>query len=278
MLEMPGGVDLDHFDLMFNLVPEAAQTLRDTLGVAVIGREPRIGVTRERHAKWARATQTCLAEFHAQYPAVQGMRVKELRDRIAPSLPVPAFESFLHGGSTTLGITVRNGVVRVAEHDVAASPGDQTMWEDVYPLLRGTGVGIASAVPRTQELAQACRVDLRRLTDMLYRRRAVGTVYRVGADRFCLRTTLAGLASTAATLAHASADGSFTVAQYRDAIGTGRMLAIEILECLDRVGATMRVGEARRMRDEHVKMLSEASTVTSPAAQVVPPMQERRKR
>jgi selenocysteine-specific elongation factor len=283
LLEAPGGVDLDHFELMFNLAPQAAQALRDAFGVVVIGRDPRVGITRDRHASWKQATHACLETFHALHPAVHGMRVKELRDRIAPSLPAPAFEAFLHGGSSPRGIVVRSGMARLAEHDAAANPGDRALWESVYPLLRGTGNGISTALPRTRELAQAARVDLRLLTEMLYRRRAAGTVHRVGAERFCLRTTLAGLAATAATLARSSADGNFTVAQFRDAIGTGRLLAIEILECLDGAGATLRVGEVRRMRDEHVKLLDDAPAV-APAASpvrvvpVVPGVPQRRKR
>lgn len=260
LLEAPGGVNLDRFELMFNLTAQAAQALRDALGMVVIGRDPRVGVTRERHAEWCQATHSCLEAFHTQHPAVQGMRAKELRDRVAPSLPMPTFESFLHGDSSSRGIAVRNGVARLVEHDVTANPGDRDLWASVYPLLRGTGTDISSVVPRTRELAHAARMDLRVLTELLYRRRAAGTVHRVGSDRFCLRTTLAGLASTAATVAASSENGHFTVAQYRDAIGTGRLLAIEILECLDGVGATMRVGEGRRLRDEHLKLLHEKPT------------------
>ncbi|MDP2261918.1 MAG: selenocysteine-specific translation elongation factor [Hydrogenophaga sp.] len=260
LLDAPAGVDLDRFEQMFNLTAPAAQALRDALGVVVIGRAPHIGTTRERHVAWQQATQACLEAFHTQHPAVHGMRVSALRDQVAPALPVPSFEAFLHGGTASRGITVRNGVARLAEHDVAANPGDRALWEAVYPLLRGTGTDLATALPRPQELARAARVDLRALTDLLYRRRATGTVHRVGADRFCLRTTLASLASTAATLAHASPDGRFTVGQFRDAIGTGRGLAIEILEYLDSVGATMRVGEARRLRNEHVAQLQASTT------------------
>lgn len=260
LLQAPGGVDLDQFELAFNLAPQAAQKLHDALGVVVIGREPRMGVTRERHACWERATRACLEAFHKEHPALHGMRAQALRDRIAPAMPVPGFEAFLHSGSSSRGIAVRHGVARLVEHDVAANPGDRALWESVYPLLRGKGTDTASAVPRARELAQSARVDLRALTELLYRRRAAGTVHRIGADRFCLRTTLAGLASTAAQVAASSPDGHFTVAQYRDAIGTGRLLAIEILECLDGVGATMRVGEGRRMRDEHARQLQEAAT------------------
>ncbi|MBL0420619.1 selenocysteine-specific translation elongation factor [Ramlibacter sp. AW1] len=257
LLESPAGVDLDRFELMFNLAPPATQALLDALGVVVIGRQPRIGITRERHALWERATHACLEAFHAQHPAVTGMRIKELRDRVEPSLALPAFEALLHAGSLSRRVAMRNGVARLAEHDVAANPADRALWEAVYPLLRGAGGSIASALPRTQELAQAARVDPRALAEMLYRRRAAGMVHRVGADRFCLRTTLSALATTAGAVARSSPDGSFTVAQFRDAIGTGRGLAIEILECLDGVGATRRVGEVRRMRDEHLHLLED---------------------
>ena len=254
LLALPGAVDLDRFEAMYNLTREAAQALREAMELVVIGRNPRIAVSRERHADWEAATRTCLQAFHASHPAVHGMRAQELRDRVAPTLALPSYEAFLREGSMSRGISVRHGVARLVEHDVTANPGDRALWEVVFPLLRGTGGDIPSALPRTQELAKSARTELRVLTDLLYRRLAAGTVHRVGADRFCLRTTLAGLAETAATVAASSDDGRFTVAQYRDAIGTGRLLAIQILECLDKAGATVRVGESRRMRDDHVNL------------------------
>jgi selenocysteine-specific elongation factor len=259
LLDAPGGVALEPFERMFNLTAAAAQALRETLDVVVIGRSPRTGISRQRHSAWQQASQDCLQTFHSEHPAVPGIRLQALRDQVAPALALPVFEAFLHGGSGSRGISVRNGLARLAEHDLPTHPGDRDLWSSVYPLLRGSGRDIASALPRPQELAQAARVDPRAVTELLYRRRAAGTVHRVGKDRFCLRTTLAGLAQTAAALAHASPDGCFTVGQYRDAIGTGRGLAIEILECLDSVGATLRVGETRRLRNEHVAQL-QAST------------------
>ncbi|TFY98459.1 selenocysteine-specific translation elongation factor [Ramlibacter rhizophilus] len=266
LLQSPGGCDLDQFDRMFNLAPDAAQALREALGVELLGRDPRIGITHDRLTGWERATRDCLAEFHALQPAMPGMRMKDLRDRVAPALPLPAFEALLHGGSLSRAVAVHQGRARLTEHDVAANPADRQLWDAVYPLLRGSAGGISTVLPRARELAQAARVDPRALTEMLHRRRVAGTVHRVGADRFCLRTTLASLGSTAATLAAASPDGSFTVAQFRDAIGTGRGLAIEILECLDRAGATLRVGEVRRMRDDHLQQWAASSEGGAPRA------------
>ena len=46
-------------------------------------------------------------------------------------------------------------------------------------------------------------------------------------------------------------DGSVGAAAFRDAIGTGRKRAIQILEFFDRVGYTRRVHDAHRLRSGH---------------------------
>jgi selenocysteine-specific elongation factor len=44
----------------------------------------------------------------------------------------------------------------------------------------------------------------------------------------------------------------FTVIQYRDAMGCGRNLAIEVLEYFDAIGYTSRQGDRRSVRTNHV--------------------------
>jgi hypothetical protein len=51
----------------------------------------------------------------------------------------------------------------------------------------------------------------------------------------------------------------FTAAQYRDATGTGRGLAIQILEVLDGLGVTQRLGDARKMRKDPTAVLGAAA-------------------
>ena len=77
----------------------------------------------------------------------------------------------------------------------------------------------------------------------------------VTADRFYPRATLATLAAIAQATAQAQPNGQFTAAQYRDATGVGRSLAIEILEFLDTLGITQRIGDARKMRKDFVPIL-----------------------
>ena len=77
-----------------------------------------------------------------------------------------------------------------------------------------------------------------------------GRVAPVAPNRFFLPETVRELTEVAAVLAAESPDGSFTAAMFKDRSGIGRNLTIEVLEYLDRIGATRRVGDARVMLPE----------------------------
>jgi selenocysteine-specific elongation factor len=69
---------------------------------------------------------------------------------------------------------------------------------------------------------------------------------------------VARLAATAALLAEQSGGSGFSAAQYRDAIGTGRTLAIQILEFFDGIGVTRRSGDLRRMQPDYLLIVGVA--------------------
>ena len=51
---------------------------------------------------------------------------------------------------------------------------------------------------------------------------------------------------------------AFAAAAFRDRIGTGRKLAIQILEYFDRTGMTIREGDLRRLREDRLETLKGA--------------------
>jgi hypothetical protein len=61
------------------------------------------------------------------------------------------------------------------------------------------------------------------------------------------------LAAAARSLAERSHDGKISAAAFRDRIGTGRKLAIQILEFFDRTGMTIREGDLRRLREDRLE-------------------------
>jgi len=125
----------------------------------------------------------------------------------------------------------------------------------VLPALQAGG----ATPPTVPELAAALRLKDATLKDFLHRKSRGGDPLRVPPDRFYPRATLAALAATAVQVAKASANGMFTAAQYRDATGTGRGLAIQILEFFDGLGITQRIGDARKMRKDPAAILGAAA-------------------
>jgi selenocysteine-specific elongation factor len=130
----------------------------------------------------------------------------------------------------------------------------------VRPALESCGFN----APPVRELAAQVKLKEAVLKDFLYRKAKTGEVMRVTGDRFYPRATLATLAAIAQATAQAQASAQFTAAQYRDATGVGRSLAIEILEFLDSLGITQRVGDARKMRKDFVPILGAATAQPPP--------------
>ena len=73
----------------------------------------------------------------------------------------------------------------------------------------------------------------------------MGEVFRVAHDHYFTRAAVADLAAIALDLSEA--DGEARAAAFRDRIGTGRKLAIQILEFFDRIGYSRRIGDGHRV-------------------------------
>ena len=99
--------------------------------------------------------------------------------------------------------------------------------------------------PRVRELAAALGLEPEAVERFLSRAERLGRVARVADNRFFLPETLARLAEIARELADSSPEGTFTAATFKDRSGVGRNLTIQILEYLDKMGATRRIGDAR---------------------------------
>jgi selenocysteine-specific elongation factor len=76
---------------------------------------------------------------------------------------------------------------------------------------------------------------------------------------------VATLAAQAAQVAQSVGGKGFTAAQYRDAIGTGRTLAIQILEFFDSISVTLRQGDLRRMRTDYQLVVGNTKVATLPS-------------
>ncbi|MBS0321067.1 MAG: selenocysteine-specific translation elongation factor [Proteobacteria bacterium] len=246
------GVDIARFARTFNLAPAHRDALLAAAGAIVVDR---------RHALPAVRIATLEADavaavdgFHGQHPQLPGLALNALRAEIAPALGDETFAALLRTRAGALGLEIGGATVHRRGHVTTANKADETLWQRTLPRLIEAGFhGIALA-----DLALDLRIGESVLTDFLHRKAATGDVHRVNPHRFYPRALMAELAALATDMAANAPDQSFIAAQFRDRSGVNRTLAIEILECLDRLGITQRVGDARKVRKDFVAILGPA--------------------
>ena len=254
------GVDLARFERTFNLLPDRAAALYSAAGVTALGKEHPTGVTKTHREALREKIVATLKDFHRAQPQATGLETAALRKQLAPQLPAEAFQFVLRELADERKLEIASNSVRIPGHDATSNPEDERMWQAVVPALKAAGF----APPTVAELAAQLKLKEPQLKDFLHRKSRGGAVMRV-VQRFYLRETLATLAATATAVAKTSPNGMFTAAQYRDATGTGRGLAIEILELLDTLAITQRVGDARKLRKDFVPILGAAEPAPRPA-------------
>jgi selenocysteine-specific elongation factor len=242
LLEVGGVVDLPHFALVRNLAPAELDALAEAGGFLRVGpAHAGIALTPDRLAALCAEIVAALAAYHAAHPDALGPTRPALLALLRPSAPEAALDGALSDLAAS-GRAVREGPVwRLPEHRPRLTPGDERLWQRVRPLLAVTNL----RPPRVREIAAALALEPEAVERLLNRAERLGRVARVADNRFFLPETLGQLAEIARELAEGSAEGSFTAATFKDRSGVGRNLTVQILEYLDKTGATRRQGDVR---------------------------------
>jgi selenocysteine-specific elongation factor len=236
------GVDLGRLALAWNRDAGEIDGIARTLEAVVIDlpEGPR-ALGRARWQAHGRAVIERLAAIHETTPEVLGPNAEQLRRAACPPLDRPAFGRLLE----TLvreGRVARTGPwLHLPGHQVRLAPAEATLWDRARPLLAATPFH----PPRVRDLARALAVEEGLVRMTLRRVAGTGQVYLVAHDHYFLRDSVRQLARIAGELA--PAQGEVSAAAFRDRIATGRKLAIQILEFLDRVGFSRRLGDVHRV-------------------------------
>ena len=265
---MPAGVDLDWFARIFNLDESRISVLVEANQLQVLGREPRSALPRTVIEAVKTRVRETLARFHAESPQALGQEVALLRKACAPALAAATFLLLLRLLADHKQIELSGSIARIPRHVATDNPADQNMWQRVQPVLEAAGFNSMTLA----ELAAAAGLKEVPLRDFVHRKAKTGEVVRVTPERFYLRSTLAQFAAITAGVFRDAKDGKFSAAQVRDRTDIGRTRAIEILECLDRLGITQRIGDLRAVRRDFAPILGAAEAPTfAPAAARPPP-------
>lgn len=195
-------------------------------------------------ALWPRCREV-LANYHAKHPLHAGMPAAELRQKLFRET-APA------EGDTLLEIFLREGRVRytagryaLAEFSVRLTKRQSVLSQELLDLFRQGGMEpdtmdtVLSALP-LQDLLEARQVLESLLTS--------GELVRLSPELCWHRDIWQSALDTLQALC--AANGSVTLADMRDALGTTRKYALLFLEACDRRRITLREGDLRRLNPE----------------------------
>ncbi|WP_333670675.1 selenocysteine-specific translation elongation factor [Elioraea tepidiphila] len=244
----PGWVDADAFARARNL-DDSEAAWRD-LGAVRLGRW---AVAPPAWTALAVAIETALAAHHAAQPESPGLGAAALRAALPNRPPPDLLEATLDRFAVEGRIARAGPLWRLPDHAPSLAPAERVRAD----ALLGPLVAAALRPRAAHDLAAEAGIEARTALATLRRLARLGEAVEVAPGRFLAGTVLPTLA--AALLAARDSDGLVRPGPFRDAAGCGRNMAIVLLEWLDRIGVTVRRGEARVVREDRLGRLAQAA-------------------
>ena len=239
LLTVDGSADLLRFARARNVT---AMALAAGLAARVMGdANHQVIVAAEAAAAWRARLLDGLTIWHADQPDSAGPGQAALLRAVAVGAEATIAEAALVD-LLAAGAVVRTGIsFHLPTHHPRLSDADEALWGRIQPILRDA----ALRPPRVRELMDELGLSLANTEAVLERLHRFGRLLRVAPNRYFLPETVAALTEIAAALA--TAHDGFTASEFNKRSGIGRNLTIEVLEYLDRIGATQRTGVVRHM-------------------------------
>ena len=261
---LPGGVDLQQFARSRNCNPEGIACLLSQL------EEDQVPFTRLEigqdsvpfllHNPLLREVEQqilkALAQFHQTQPSQAGIAEPALSRLVEFEKSHLLFHAILDNLIRQQQIKRTGTLLHLPQHKARLSLEEQNFLDQIRPILMDAGF----LPPRTRELVDMTGMKLGNLERVLARARKSGNLVQVAANRHYLPETMIQLAEFTESLAENKEDG-FTVIEFRDQLGIGRNLCIEILEYFDRVGFTLRDGNNRFLRTSRENLFGKLNAI-----------------
>jgi selenocysteine-specific elongation factor len=185
-----------------------------------------------------------LAAHHREHPEQPGLTPERLRMAMPARPPLPLFRALVEAALRRGAVRQQASWLHLPSHQSVLSPQDERIWETVRPLIAAQRF----SPPRTRDMVRPTGVAETALRAALHRIARFGRLVEVAHDHFFLRETLAEMIAIAAALEREA--GVVATGAFRDRLGIGRKVAIQVLEFFDAAGMTRRQGDARRARAE----------------------------
>ena len=181
-----------------------------------------------------------LAEYHQQHADQLGLGRARLRRMAVPQLSEALTFMMIDRLLAAGLLSNTRGWLHLPEHGLAFSAEEQILWARIEPLFGDEAWWVRDLAAELDEDEAWVRTTLRKAAQL-------GHVTAVVVDRYYLSQRIEQFAALIRELDETQ--GSANAADFRDRLGVGRKLAIQVLEFFDRSGFTRRKGNQHLLRD-----------------------------
>jgi selenocysteine-specific elongation factor len=222
-----------------------AERLVATSRVMRVAADPPLYVARVAVENLGKGILSTLKQFHTRSPLERGMGREEMRERLFSRLRPQVFRGVIDALVARAAIVVEKDSLRLTSHRVELSPEDVAARQHLAGIFEIAGlqpISLDQAVTRAgtqfaideqraRKFAQMLLTsgDLVRIADLVFHRRALDDL-RVVLTRY-----------------KAERGTRIDVSSFKELTGVSRKFAIPLLEHLDRLRVTRRVGDAREI-------------------------------
>ncbi|MCI0399232.1 MAG: selenocysteine-specific translation elongation factor [Chloroflexi bacterium] len=216
------------------LTPEAAEAAwQELAGQGQVHALEQVVISRAGLQRLQEQLTGAIADFHRQYPLRLGMSREELRSRL--KLPAAVFNPLLAQAAAG-GLLVESGaLVRLPDHAVRFTPTQQAAIDRLLRRFERAGVNSPSVKEARAEVGD----------DVYFALLDLGRLRPVSDD--VVYTTEEYERIVEQMKGYLRRHGRVNAAQVRDLFNTSRKYAIALLEHLDEIRVTRRVGDDREL-------------------------------
>ncbi|MCT4703288.1 selenocysteine-specific translation elongation factor [Enterobacteriaceae bacterium H20N1] len=192
-------------------------------------------------ARWRQKLLDTLARYHQQHDDQPGPGRERLRRMALPAEDEPLVLALIEKMRREGAIISRQGWLHLPDHSPGFSADQQAIWERIDSLFGDDPWWV-------RDLAAEIKQDEQLVRQLLRFAAQLGLVTAILKDRYYRNDRIQAFANLIRELDQTQ--GATSAADFRDRLGVGRKLAIQILEYFDRIGFTRRRGNEHVLRDK----------------------------
>jgi len=184
-----------------------------------------------------------LTDYHRKFPLKPGLSKEELRRQLPAAMEVRLFNYLLGDMAQKKQVVSEKDLVRLSTHKVTLAQDQEDLSRRLEDLYRRGHF----SPPTFKEATEASKIAGDKVKQLLQVLVNQGRLVKVKEDLYFHQAAIEAL--KAALIDFLKKNREITVNQFKDLTQTSRKFTIPLLEYFDSTRTTVRVGEARRLRE-----------------------------